>query len=73
MDDFMQQRMAAWEPLLTPRRILFILFAAGIGFVVFGIVLLMLDSQIIECKVDYTDMPGDLMIKVISLMFKFAA
>lgn len=64
LDDFMQQKMSAWEPLLTPRRILFILFASGLIFFVLGLVILFIDRQIVECRVDYTDMSGDLMIKV---------
>lgn len=68
LDDFMQQKMSAWEPLLTPRRILFILFASGVIFFGLGLVILFVDREIVECKVNYTDMPGDLMIKVCSLM-----
>ncbi|KAL8435400.1 hypothetical protein ACSSS7_002532 [Eimeria intestinalis] len=63
LDDFMQQKMSTWEPLLTPRRILFILFASGVLFLVLGLIILFTDRQIIECKVDYTDMHGDLMLK----------
>ncbi|KAL8270169.1 hypothetical protein Esti_005896 [Eimeria stiedai] len=64
LDDFMQQKMSTWEPLLTPRRILFILFASGVLFLVLGLVILFTDRQIVECKVNYTDMHGDLMLKI---------
>ncbi|KAL8427837.1 hypothetical protein Efla_005803 [Eimeria flavescens] len=64
LDDFMQQKMSAWEPLLTPRRILFILFAIGVLFLVLGLVILLVDKQIVECKVNYTDTPGSVMIKI---------
>ncbi|KAL8448403.1 hypothetical protein Emag_003954 [Eimeria magna] len=63
LDDFMQQKMSTWEPLLTPRRILFILFASGVLFLVLGLIILFTDRQIVECKVNYTDMHGDLMLK----------
>ncbi|CDI81485.1 LEM3 / CDC50 family protein, putative [Eimeria acervulina] len=64
LDDFMQQRMSAWEPLLTPRRILFVLFGVGLVFVVLGFVILLVNSGIVECKVNYTDMVGDLILKI---------
>ena len=56
--------MSAWEPLLTPRRILFVLFGVGLVFVVLGFVILLVNSGIVECKVNYTDMVGDLILKV---------
>lgn len=64
LDDFMQQRMSAWEPLLTPRRILFVLFGVGLIFVVLGFVILLVNNSIVECKVNYTDMDGDVSLKV---------
>ncbi|CDJ61150.1 LEM3 / CDC50 family protein, putative [Eimeria maxima] len=64
LDDFMQQRMSAWEPLLTPRRILFVLFGVGLIFVVLGFVILLVNNSIVECKVNYTDMDGDVSLKI---------
>lgn len=60
----MQQKMTTWEPLLTPRRILFILFTSGLTFFILGLIIVLVDRGIVECKVDYTNMPGNLMIKV---------
>ncbi|OEH80394.1 putative ALA-interacting subunit 2 [Cyclospora cayetanensis] len=64
LDDFMQQRMSTWEPLLTPRRILFALFVFGMIFFVLGLVIVLFDRSIVECKINYTDMSGDLMLKI---------
>ncbi|CDJ39334.1 LEM3 / CDC50 family protein, putative [Eimeria tenella] len=64
LDDFMQQRLSTWEPLLTPRRILFALFGVGLLFVVVGLVILLVNSAIVECRVDYTNMTGDLELKI---------
>jgi len=52
---FKQQRLRAWQPILTPRTVLPTLFLIGILFAPFGGVLLLISNNVSEIVVDYTD------------------
>ncbi|PFH33038.1 LEM3 (ligand-effect modulator 3) family / CDC50 family protein [Besnoitia besnoiti] len=56
--DFMQQRMHAWQPVLSPQRIVGILGIGGLVLLALGILILVTSNNILECKVDYTDAAG---------------
>ncbi|KYF40009.1 LEM3 (ligand-effect modulator 3) family / CDC50 family protein [Toxoplasma gondii ARI] len=56
--DFMQQRMHAWQPLLSPERTVGIFGLAAIILLALGVLILVTSNHILECKVDYTDDVG---------------
>ncbi|KAK9371075.1 ligand-effect modulator 3 family [Lipomyces kononenkoae] len=51
---FRQQRLKAWQPILTPKTVLPIFFAVGIIFAPIGGLLLWTSSKIQELNIDYT-------------------
>lgn len=52
---FRQQRLKAWQPILTPKTVLPIFFAVGIIFAPIGGLLLWASSTVQELVIDYTD------------------
>ncbi|EEB07431.1 CDC50 domain-containing protein [Schizosaccharomyces japonicus yFS275] len=52
---FRQQRLKSWQPILTPRTVLPLLFVLGIIFAPIGGGLLYASSQVQELVIDYTD------------------
>ncbi|KAI9292268.1 LEM3 family/CDC50 family protein [Neoconidiobolus thromboides FSU 785] len=52
---FKQQRLRAWQPILTPRTVLPTLFLIGIIFAPLGGVLIYLSGQVSEIVIDYTN------------------
>jgi len=51
---FRQQRLKAWQPILTPKTVLPLFFAIGIIFAPIGGLLLWASSQVQELVIDYT-------------------
>ncbi|UKZ77913.1 hypothetical protein TrVFT333_005642 [Trichoderma virens FT-333] len=51
---FRQQRLKAWQPILTPKTVLPLFFAIGIIFAPIGGLLLYASSQVQEIRLDYT-------------------
>jgi hypothetical protein len=60
---FRQQRLKAWQPILTPKTVLPIFFVVGIVFAIIGGLLLWASAQVEEISIDYssckTDAPTD--------------
>ncbi|KAH8671206.1 CDC50/LEM3 family [Xylariales sp. PMI_506] len=56
---FRQQRLKAWQPILTPKTVLPIFFAIGIIFAPIGGLLLYASSQVQELKIDYSSCNTD--------------
>ncbi|GFF43668.1 LEM3/CDC50 family protein [Aspergillus lentulus] len=52
---FRQQRLKAWQPILTPRSVLPIFFVFGIIFAPIGGLLLWASSQVQEISIDYSE------------------
>ncbi|KAK6639882.1 hypothetical protein RUM43_008157 [Polyplax serrata] len=52
---FKQQRLPAWQPILTASTVLPTFFVIGIAFIPVGIVLLNISDQVQEFSYDYTD------------------
>lgn len=52
---FRQQRLKAWQPILTPKTVLPIFFAIGIIFAPIGGLLLWASTTVQELSIDYTD------------------
>ncbi|KAF1979194.1 Lem3/Cdc50 [Bimuria novae-zelandiae CBS 107.79] len=52
---FRQQRLKAWQPILTPKTVLPIFFIVGIIFAPIGALLLYASAQVQELALDYTD------------------
>lgn len=52
---FRQQRLKAWQPILTPKTVLPLFFAVGIIFAPIGGLLLWASSQVQEISIDYSD------------------
>ncbi|KAI6861563.1 hypothetical protein KC318_g20963, partial [Hortaea werneckii] len=52
---FRQQRLKAWQPILTPRTVLPLFFAIGVIFAPIGGLLLWASSEVQEILIDYTD------------------
>jgi hypothetical protein len=52
---FRQQRLKAWQPILTPKTVLPLFFTIGIIFAPIGGLLLYANSKVKEIRIDYTD------------------
>lgn len=52
---FRQQRLKAWQPILTPKTVLPLFFTIGIIFAPIGGLLLYANSRVQEIQLDYTD------------------
>ncbi|KAF2810746.1 Lem3/Cdc50 [Mytilinidion resinicola] len=52
---FRQQRLKAWQPILTPKTVLPLFFIVGILFAPIGGLLIWASSQVQELAIDYTD------------------
>ena len=52
---FKQQRLKAWQPILTPKTVLPTFFLVGLVFAPIGAVLYYFASQVSEFTIDYTD------------------
>ncbi|RSM02690.1 hypothetical protein CEP52_007816 [Fusarium oligoseptatum] len=56
---FRQQRLKAWQPILTPKTVLPLFFTIGIIFAPIGGLLLYASAQVQELRLDYTDCTED--------------
>jgi len=56
--DFSQQKLPAWQPILTAGTVLPAFFVIGIAFVAIGVGLLHFSNQVLEYDVDYTQCPS---------------
>ncbi|KAF2671733.1 Lem3/Cdc50 [Microthyrium microscopicum] len=52
---FRQQRLKAWQPILTPKTVLPLFFAVGVIFAPIGGLLLWASSQVQEISIDYSN------------------
>uniref|UniRef100_A0A2P2I6L1 Cell cycle control protein 50A-like n=1 Tax=Hirondellea gigas TaxID=1518452 RepID=A0A2P2I6L1_9CRUS len=52
---FKQQRLPAWQPILTADTVLPAFFLIGLLFVPLGVALLLFSDSVVEFQVDYTD------------------
>ncbi|KAI9703068.1 MAG: hypothetical protein M1820_005940 [Bogoriella megaspora] len=52
---FRQQRLRAWQPILTPKTVLPLFFAVGIIFAPLGGLLIWASSKVEEISIDYSD------------------
>jgi len=52
--DFSQQKLPAWQPILTAGTVLPAFFVIGIAFVAIGVGLLHFSNEVLEVNVDYT-------------------
>ncbi|KAF2028607.1 Lem3/Cdc50 [Setomelanomma holmii] len=52
---FRQQRLKAWQPILTPKTVLPLFFIVGVIFAPIGGLLLYASSQVQEISIDYTN------------------
>ncbi|CAN8105983.1 unnamed protein product [Discula destructiva] len=52
---FRQQRLKAWQPILTPKTVLPLFFSIGIIFAPIGGLLLYASAQVQELRIDYTN------------------
>ncbi|KAF2826096.1 CDC50 family protein-like protein [Ophiobolus disseminans] len=52
---FRQQRLKAWQPILTPKTVLPLFFIVGIIFAPIGVLLLMASFKVKEMSINYTD------------------
>jgi len=56
---FKQQKLPAWQPILTAGTVLPTFFLIGIAFIPIGFGLLMSSNQVREKKIEYTHCPAD--------------
>ncbi|KAH7011842.1 ligand-effect modulator 3 family [Ilyonectria destructans] len=56
---FRQQRLKAWQPILTPKTVLPLFFIIGIIFAPIGGLLLYASAQVQEIRLEYTDCKAD--------------
>jgi hypothetical protein len=56
---FRQQRLKAWQPILTPKTVLPLFFVIGIIFAPIGGLLFYASTQVQEIRLDYTDCIND--------------
>lgn len=56
---FRQQRLKAWQPILTPKTVLPLFFIIGVIFAPIGGLLYYASSQVQEIRLDYTDCVHD--------------
>jgi hypothetical protein len=56
---FRQQRLKAWQPILTPKTVLPLFFTIGIIFAPIGGLLLYASAQVQEIRLDYTNCAQD--------------
>jgi hypothetical protein len=52
---FKQQKLPAWQPIMTAGTVLPVLFAVGVAFIPLGVALLITSNNIKEIIIDYTD------------------
>jgi len=57
--DFSQQKLPAWQPILTAGTVLPAFFVIGIAFVAIGVGLLHFSNEVLEYNVDYTQCKTD--------------
>ncbi|XP_018021567.1 cell cycle control protein 50A isoform X1 [Hyalella azteca] len=55
---FKQQRLPAWQPILTADTVLPAFFLIGLLFVPLGVALLLFSDGVVEVQVDYTECPS---------------
>ena len=56
--DFQQQRLKAWQPLLTPPYIIGIFFLVGLVFCILGAIIITTTSNVTEIEQRYDDLPA---------------
>lgn len=56
---FRQQRLKAWQPILTPKTVLPLFFSIGLLFALFGGLLIWANSQVQEIILDYSQCKQD--------------
>ena len=56
---FRQQRLKAWQPMLTPKTVLPLFFVIGLIFTPIGGLLIYASSLVQEMRIDYTDCNSD--------------
>jgi len=54
---FTQQRLKAWQPILSPKRAIALYALGGVAFVALGVILLFMSWSVEEYSVDYTELP----------------
>eukprot|EP00033_Pygsuia_biforma_P000516 GCRY01000606.1.p1 GENE.GCRY01000606.1~~GCRY01000606.1.p1 ORF type:complete len:317 (+),score=16.46 GCRY01000606.1:239-1189(+) len=52
---FKQQRLKAWQPILTPKNVIPTLICGGLIFIPIGIILLVFSNQVIEVEKEYSN------------------
>jgi hypothetical protein len=52
---FKQQKLPAWQPIMTAGTVLPFLFAIGVAFIPLGVALLLTSNNVQEITIDYTD------------------
>ncbi|KAF2145912.1 uncharacterized protein K452DRAFT_283208 [Aplosporella prunicola CBS 121167] len=55
---FRQQRLKAWQPILTPKTVLPLFFVIGVIFAPIGGLLIWASAQVEEISIDYSDCAG---------------
>ncbi|RKP16562.1 Lem3/Cdc50, partial [Rozella allomycis CSF55] len=55
---FRQQRLKAWQPILTPKTVIPSFFMLGVIFIPIGIILLLASNSVVELTIDYTKCVG---------------
>eukprot|EP01134_Creolimax_fragrantissima_P001940 CFRG1940T1 len=52
---FKQQKLRAWQPILTPKSVLPVFFLVGLCFIPLGVVFYLTANSVIQYEVDYTN------------------
>jgi len=53
--NFKQQRLKAWQPILTPKWVIGTFFVVGLIFIPIGIAILSASSKVVEATIDYSE------------------
>eukprot|EP01137_Pigoraptor_chileana_P027978 Opistho-2@11337 len=57
--DFKQQRLRAWQPILTPQTVIPTFFIIGLIFIPLGTIFYSSSQKVVEYSIDYTDCKPD--------------
>eukprot|EP01071_Lankesteria_metandrocarpae_P009822 Lankesteria_metandrocarpae@DN5252_c0_g1_i2.p1 len=55
IEHFAQQKLSAWQPVLTPKWAIGTFFVLGVIFVALGILLVVTNNSVTDCRVFYSD------------------